>query len=112
MYFAKHLQQLGWEPIVITVDEHQAAYPVMDYSLLEEVEGICVIKTATKEPLRFYSLLTSGNTKSGIPQGEIKRKSILGKVAAFIRGNYFIPDARKGWVPFAIKAAQKVIREE
>ncbi|MDB2701667.1 glycosyltransferase family 4 protein [Flavobacteriaceae bacterium] len=112
MYFAKHLRQLGWEPFVITVDEHQAAYPVMDYSLLEEVEGICVIKTATKEPLRFYSLLTSGNTKSGIPQGEIKRKSFLGKVAAFIRGNYFIPDARKGWVPFAVKAAQKVIREE
>ena len=112
MYFAKYLKQFGWEPIVISVDEQQAAYPVMDPSLLEEVEGIRVIKTATREPLRFYSLLTSGNTKSGIPQGEVKRKSFLGKAAAYIRGNYFIPDARKGWVPYAVNAAKKVIREE
>ena len=112
MYFAKYLKQFGWEPIVISVDEQQAAYPVMDPSLLEEAEGIRVIKTATREPLRFYSLLTSGNTKSGIPQGEVKRKSFLGKAAAYIRGNYFIPDARKGWVPYAVNAAKKVIREE
>ena len=29
-----------------------------------------------------------------------------------LRGNFFIPDARKGWVPFAVKAAQKVLNEE
>ena len=112
MYFAKHLKQLGWEPIVITVDEYQAAYPVMDSSLLEEVKDIKVIKTSTREPLRFYSLLVSGNSQSGIPQAEVKRKNFFGKAAAYIRGNYFIPDARKGWIPYAVKAAQKVIREE
>jgi len=112
MYFAKHLKQLGWEPIVITVDEYQAAYPVMDPSLLEEVKDIQVIKTSTREPLRFYSLLVSGNPQSGIPQAEVKRKNFFGKAAAYIRGNYFIPDARKGWIPYAVKAAQKVIREE
>ena len=112
MYFAKHLKQLGWEPIVITVDEYQAAYPVMDPSLLEDVKDIKVIKTSTREPLRFYSLLISGNSQSGIPQAEVKRKSFIGKAAAYVRGNYFIPDARKGWVPYAVKAAQKVIREE
>ena len=112
MYFAKYLKQLGWEPIVITVDEYQAAYPVMDPSLLEDVKDIKVIKTSTREPLRFYSLLISGNSQSGIPQAEVKRKSFIGKAAAYVRGNYFIPDARKGWVPYAVKAAQKVIREE
>ncbi|MCH1518059.1 MAG: hypothetical protein L7T62_05535 [Flavobacteriaceae bacterium] len=112
MYFAKYLKQLGWEPIVITVDEYQAAYPVMDPSLLEEVKDIQVIKTSTREPLRFYSLLVSGNSQSGIPQAEVKRKNLFGKAAAYIRGNYFIPDARKGWIPYAVKAAQKVIREE
>ncbi|MEL0225070.1 MAG: glycosyl transferase family 1, partial [Flavobacteriaceae bacterium] len=40
MYFAKYLKQLGWEPIVITVDEKQAAYPQLDQSLLKEIEGI------------------------------------------------------------------------
>lgn len=112
MYFAKYLKKLGWEPIIITVDEQQASYPVWDESLLEEVAEIRVIKTTTREPLRWYSLLTSGNSQKGVPQGEVKRQSLLGKIAAFIRGNYFIPDARKGWVSFAVKAAQKLLKEE
>ena len=110
MYFAKYLKQLGWNPIVITVDEGKASYAVWDKSLLEEVEDIHIIKTTTREPLRWYSLLTTGSSQKGIPQGEVKRKSALGKFAAFVRGNFFIPDARKGWIPFAIKAAQKVLK--
>ena len=77
MYFAKYLKQLGWEPIVITVDEKQAAYPQLDQSLLKEIEGIRVIKTATREPLRLYSRLTSGNTAKEFLKGG-QCKSILG----------------------------------
>jgi len=87
MYFAKYLKQLGWEPIVITVDEKQAAYPQLDQSLLKEVESIRVIKTSTQEPLRLYARLTSGSSQKGIPQGEVNTKSFFGKVAAYIRGN-------------------------
>ena len=112
MYFAKHLKQLGWEPIVITVDENKASYSVFDTSLNSEVNNIRVIKTKTREPLQWYSILTTGSKQKGIPQGEIKKKSILGKLAAFIRGNFFIPDARVGWVPFALQAARKIIIEE
>ena len=112
MYFAKYLKQLGWEPIVITVDEKQAAYPHLDQSLLKEVEGIRVIKTSTREPLRLYARLTSGSSQKGIPQGEVNTKSRFGQLAAYIRGNYFIPDARKGWVPFVVKAAQKLLKAE
>ena len=112
MYFAKYLKNMGWEPIVVTVDEQEASYAVWDKSLLEEVSEIRVIKTNTREPLRWYSLMTTGSLRNGIPQGEVKRKNILGKISAYIRGNFFIPDARKGWVPFAVKAAQKVLNEE
>lgn len=112
MYFAKYLKQLGWEPIVITLDEKQAAYPQLDHSLLKEVEGIRVIRTATREPLRLYARIFNRNEANGIPQGEVNTKSFFGQVAAYIRGNYFIPDARKGWVPYAVKAAQKLLKEE
>ena len=112
MYFAKHLKQLGWEPVVITVDESQASYPTLDPSLLKEVVEIRVIKTQTREPLRWYSRLVSGNNRGGIPQGVVKTKSLFQKIAAYIRGNCFIPDARKGWVPFALKAAKKLLKEE
>ncbi|MGB1362936.1 MAG: glycosyl transferase family 1, partial [Flavobacteriaceae bacterium] len=61
MYFTKYLRQLGWEPIVITVDETQASYPVLDFELLEEVKDIQVIKTDTKEPLKIYSQILTGS---------------------------------------------------
>lgn len=112
MYFAKYLKRLGWEPIVLTVDEKSASYSILDKSLEVEVEGIRVIKTQTREPLRWYSRLKSGSAHKGIPQGEVDTKGILSKVAAFVRGNFFIPDARKGWVPFAVKAAKECIESE
>ena len=112
MYFAKYLKELGYEPIVITVDEKKASYPVVDPSLLRETPRIRILKTSTWEPLRWYSFLTSGDSQKGIPQGEVKTLSLVEKVAAFIRGNYFIPDARKGWVRFALKEARKVLELE
>ena len=111
MYFAKYLKQLGWEPIIITVDEKEASYPILDKSLLEEVNDIRVIKTRTREPLKMYSRLTSGASLQGIPQGEVQTDSLFKKIAAYIRGNFFIPDARKGWVPFATEAAKGLIKE-
>ena len=55
MYFTKYLRQLGWAPIVITVGETKASYPVLDFELLEEVKDIQVIRTDTEEPLKIYS---------------------------------------------------------
>ena len=112
MNFAKYLKQLGYEPIIITVDEKKASYPVIDSSLIKETNDIRVIKTSTREPLRWYSILISGDTKKGIPQGEVKTSNLFEKLLAFIRGNYFIPDARKGWIPFAVKEAKKILKAE
>jgi len=112
MYFTKYLKQLGWEPIVITVDEKQASYSVLDFELLEQVKGIQVIKTETKEPLKIYSQILTGSTNKGIPQGAISKNGWFSKMAAFARGNFFIPDARKGWNTFAKIEAEKLIRQQ
>ena len=112
MYFAKYLKALGWEPSVITVDEKQASYPVLDHQLLEEVKDIAVLKTDTKEPLKIYSQLISGSRKKAIPQGHVNKKGWMAKFSAFIRGNFFIPDARIGWNTFAISEAKKLIQKE
>ena len=109
MYFAKYLKQLGWTPYVITVDEKQASYPVLDFELLDEVKDIQVIKTDTKEPIRFYSLVVSGKPDKGVPQGQVSKKGLFRKCAAFVRGNFFIPDARKGWNTYAKSEAEKLI---
>ena len=86
-----------WIPFVITVDEKYASYRVLDKSLVTNVNDIHVSKTKSIEPLKWYSLLLTGVKKRGIPQGEIKKNGLLSRFAAFIRGNFFIPDARKGW---------------
>ncbi len=111
MYFSKYLQQLGWHPHVLTVDSKSASYSVLDPSLLNEVSTIELTRTNTKEPLRWYSFLTSASTQKGIPQGQVKTKSLFGKMAAFIRGNFFIPDARIGWRSYALKAALRLMEE-
>ncbi len=112
MYFAKHLKSLDWEPIVITVDEKQASYPVLDFGLMQETKDIKVVRTDTKEPLKIYAQLLGVSSKKSIPQGQVNREGWFSKTAAFIRGNFFIPDARKGWIPYALTEAKKYIRKE
>lgn len=111
MYFAKYLQRLDWDITVITVDPKLASYPVVDYSLVRHVDTIKTYKTKTREPFWLYRKI-SGRSKQNLPQGEINTKGIFNKIYAFIRGNFFIPDARIGWNKFAFKKATEILKEE
>ncbi len=110
-YFSQYLKNFGIKPYVITVDEKYASYPKIDRKF-EVDKNVSVYRTKTKELLKLYSWIFKGNSRAGIPQGEITKKNILKKIAAFLRGNFFIPDARVGWVPFAFKKALEVIEKE
>jgi glycosyltransferase involved in cell wall biosynthesis len=114
MYFSKYLGEFGIEPTVITVKENQASYSSLDESLSKEVQHVRVFKTSTLEPIRLYSFLKSGNTKKSIPQGNVggKKPGMMDKMARFIRANYFIPDARIGWNPYAFKKAKQLLQQE
>lgn len=114
MYFAKYLPQNGIDPYVITVDPNKASYKFGDDSLRRHVEHIQVYTTSTSEPLKLYSKITTGSTTEGIPQGFAgeQKPGIIKKLARYIRGNWFIPDARVGWNRHALKMAHKVIREK
>ena len=114
MYFAKYLSDFGIEPLVLTVSEKYASYRQVDEKLNNEVKNIKVFKTASFEPLKIYSLLTSGNRKKGIPQGEIKSENgnFIVAVSKFIRGSLFVPDARKMWNVFAFRKAKEIIKNE
>lgn len=114
MYFAKYLSEFGIEPTVISVNEKQASYSSVDESLMQEIELIRTFKTSTLEPIRLYSFLKSGNAKKSIPQGNVggKKPGIMDKMARFIRANYFIPDARVGWNPYAFKKAKQLLQTE
>lgn len=113
MYFAKYLADNGYTPYVVTVDEKKASYKFMDESFNAHVKDVVTVRTNTREPLKFYSRITTGKENEGIPQafaGETK-PGLIKKLARYVRGNYFIPDARKGWNKFAYKAATELIQK-
>lgn len=114
MFFSRYLPENGIEPIVITVDVDKASYRFIDYSLEKNVSGIKIIRTKTREILSLYSFLRGGDKRSNIPQGFAgePNPSFLQKISRFIRGNIFLPDARRGWNRFAYQQSVKTIKSE
>lgn len=114
MYFAKYLSDFGYEPYVITVDPKYASYKFIDASFENKTADVKVFRTASKEPFNFYSKLIGKSKEDAIPQafaGE-SNPGLFKKFARFIRGNFFIPDARIGWVPYALQKAGQIIVDE
>ncbi|MCF1421913.1 glycosyltransferase family 4 protein [Mangrovimonas futianensis] len=97
--FVKYLPQFDVEPIVFVPEN--PTYPITDSSLESEVsEQVTVIKTPIKEPYKLASRFSKNKSKT-ISKGIIpdkRKQGIVEKLMLFIRGNFFIPDARKSWV--------------
>ena len=109
MYFSKYLSQFNFQPIILSVNPSYASYSSIDKILENEASNIESYKTFSLEPLKFYSLFKSNRI---IPQSVIPKKTLFDNFLAFIRLNFFIPDARIGWNPFALKKALKIIRDQ
>ncbi len=111
--FARHLLAHNVQVYVLTVDEQQGTFPSMDYSLEEEVpEEVSVYRTETREVFSFYKK-TAG--KGRVPSTNLANEpnpNFLQRVARFVRGNFFLPDPRRGWNRFALPEARRIIEEE
>ena len=108
LYFCHYLQAQGFDITVLTVDPASAAFPSLDYSLLEKTKGITVVHTKSRlNPIKLYASFKKGKLKNQIPAGNFgsKNKSALDHIAGFIRANFFIPDARVTWNKLALKKA-------
>jgi len=111
--FLKYLPKFGWEGSVLTVDE--VDYPDLDYSLIEKIPaGTKVYRTKFWTPFGIYRKLTGRQPKEKIPIAFIKHdhKSLAEKISVFLRLNLFLPDAKVGWIPYAVKEGLKLIREQ
>lgn len=111
--FANRLAAKGWQVHVLTVDEAYATFQLYDESLLKDIDPrIRVHTTKTKEPFKYYKTLFG---KNSIPKPAFSNESnpgFLKKVSRFIRGNFFIPDPRKGWKKYAVAKALELIQSE
>ena len=110
--FVKYLPEFGIEPIVYCPENPN--YPIMDESLVNEIpEHITILKQPINEPYGLASLFSKGKSKK-ISTGVIpkaKKQSLIEKAMLYVRGNYFIPDARKNWVEPSVKFLSNYIKE-
>ena len=112
----KYLRDFGWEPIVYTAQD--AAYPIVDDTLLEDVPAEQKVwKGKIWEPYEVYKRFTGQGKKEKVYSGFMNEDDSLSftqKLSIWIRGNFFIPDARRFWIRPATKdilsrlASQKV----
>ena len=111
--FVKYLPEFGWEPIVLTVKNGE--YPALDDSLLAEIPGSCrVFQTPTIEFFSLFKRLSGRKKEAPIETFFLNRKKmpLKDRLFSWIRQNIFIPDARLGWIPFAVREGAHILREE
>jgi hypothetical protein len=111
--FAKYLTEFGWEPVIYTPENPEV--PVEDASLLKDVDPkITVLKTKVWEPYQYYKKLLRLDKNERINSSfvsENKKPKRLEELAVWIRGNFFIPDARRFWINPSIKYLTRYLRK-
>uniref|UniRef100_UPI0035637511 glycosyltransferase family 4 protein n=1 Tax=Mariniphaga sediminis TaxID=1628158 RepID=UPI0035637511 len=109
--FVKYLTKLGFEPIVLTVDPNYASYPQKDETLCNDVPNNT--KVYLTKSFELYSTYKRISSNKEIPYGGFANTKTLDfkeKIIRFIRGNFFLPDPRKGWNKFAYREARRIIK--
>ncbi len=98
--FVKYLSQLGWEPIVYAPEN--PSFAIQDLSLQKDIpSSVEVIKLPIWEPYNAFFKFSKLFGKKNIKQSDFVttgKKSLFQKISTWIRGNFFIPDARIFWV--------------
>jgi glycosyltransferase involved in cell wall biosynthesis len=110
--FSKYLPENGWQPIIIAPEN--GTYPAIDTTMLEEIPESCIVyRTKTLEPFTLYNTLKGNKNKKEMSVGMIglQDKSRVQKLSNYVRANYFIPDARKYWKRYVLKAVKVIMKE-
>ncbi|GDX52939.1 glycosyl transferase family 1 [Bacteroidota bacterium] len=113
MKFVKYLRAFGWEPIIYTAKD--AEYPVLDASMEKDVpEKLEVIRTKIREPYSFYKFFVGQKQSEKMNPAfftEKKKNTWAENISVWIRGNFFIPDARMFWIKPSVSYLEKYLKE-
>ncbi|MEO6883592.1 MAG: glycosyltransferase family 4 protein [Bacteroidia bacterium] len=103
--FVKYMREFGWEPIVYTPSNGEK--PVIDSSLEKDIpENTLILKQPIWEPYSIYKLFIGQKKSQKINAAflsENEKSKYSEKFSVWLRGNFFIPDARKFWVKPSVK---------
>lgn len=110
--FVKYLPELGIEPVLYVPDG--AHYPLRDEKGLTEVpDGIEILRGPIWEPYGLAGRFSKKDTQK-ISAGlmpKAQSQSTLQKIMLWIRGNVFIPDARRGWVGPSVRRLRHYVAQ-
>jgi hypothetical protein len=108
--FVKYLREFGWEPVVYTAENPEV--PSCDDSLGNDIpEDIEIIRKHVPEPYRIYKKLTGNNKLGfGFTTQHTQKSSLINRLAIWIRGNLFIPDARMLWINPSVRTLSKYLK--
>lgn len=109
--FAKYLPEFGWKPVIYTPEN--PSYPLLDETLLKEVpENLEIVRTKIWEPYQIAEKLNKSNKKFKGGQFDVgENQNWKSKLSIWVRGNFFIPDARVFWVKPSVKFLKKYLTE-
>jgi len=111
--FVKYLRGFGWEPVVYTPENPEA--PAIDLSLEKDIpKDLTVLKTKIWEPYNLYKSFIGQKKDEKINAGflsEKKKTGLAKKISVWIRGNWFIPDARKFWIKPSVKFLSEYLKK-
>lgn len=113
--FVKYLREFDVRPVVLTVENGD--FPVRDESLLNEIPpDVRVYRSKIFEPYKFYRKLTGKPANTPVDVNNIpkpgEKRSAMEHFSEFVRSNFFIPDARIGWLPSAVAMGERIIQSE
>lgn len=111
--FSKYFRQFNWEPIIYTPSNPD--FPINDETLLKDVlPNLEILKTQINEPYDVYRKIMGKKKTDTVNQGflsESKENKVLQKMMIWVRGNFFIPDARKFWIKPSVSYLSDYLKE-
>ncbi|MBT8280607.1 MAG: glycosyl transferase family 1, partial [Muriicola sp.] len=110
--FVKYLPDSDIQPVLYIPENPH--YPIIDHSLEEEVpDQLTIYRQPIWEPYQIASLFSKKRTKK-ISSGIVPSNdpSFLDRIFLWIRGNLFIPDARKFWIGPSVRVLTEILEKE
>lgn len=111
--FTKYLREFGWEPVVYTAENGE--YAELDPENAKDIpQGITILKQPIWEPYDLYKKFIGQKKTEKVNVGfltEKKKPGLAEAVSVWIRGNFFIPDARKFWVKPSVRYLSAWLKE-
>ena len=108
----KYLREFGWEPVVFTARD--AKYQFEDPSNFKDVpEGLEVVRVTAPEPTNLFKWLTGRKQDTpllSITATSADQRSRWDALGVWVRGNFFIPDARALWIRPSVRQLSRYLK--